>query len=196
MMKNVYVVLYEDFTALDAFGPVEVLGSIEEFQLHFVSLEGGVITNKQAVRIETEPMAAMEKGGILLIPGGWGSRAEVNHEAFIKALGRAVDEAEYVLCVCTGSALVAKTGALDGLRATSNKRAFAWVESCRPEVTWEKPPRWVRDGKFYTSAGVSAGIDMALGFIRDRYGEERALEICTRMEYRWNRNADECLTVI
>ena len=194
-MQDIYVVLYKDYTALDAFGPVEVLGSIDDFKLHFVSLDGGIVINQQSIRLETEPMTTIKEGGILLIPGGWGSRTEVDHEAFIKALGQAIDKSELVLSVCTGAALVAKTGALDGKRATSNKRAFDWVVSCRPEVKWEKPSCWVHDGKFYTAAGVSAGIDMALGFIGDRFGEEQAVEICTRMEYNWNRNADEGLSI-
>lgn len=86
--------------------------------------------------------------------------------------------------------LAAKTGALDGRRATTNKRAFDWVKSIGPKVNWERPPRWVRDGKFYTSAGVSAGIDMALGFIQDQYGAEKVREICGRMEYHWNANSE------
>ena len=85
---------------------------------------------------------------------------------------------------------MAKTGVLDGKRATTNKRAFDWVKSQRDEVQWERQARWVHDGKFYTSAGVSAGIDMALGFIRDQYGLDKAVEIYSGMEYHWNDDAD------
>ncbi|MBS4912913.1 MAG: DJ-1/PfpI family protein [Veillonella sp.] len=189
-MQDVYVILYKNFTALDAFGPIEALARIEDFQIRYVSLEGGIVTNHQSIRIETEPMSVIEDNGIILVPGGWGSRDEVNNTAFLNALGDAATRSEFVLCVCTGSALVAKTGVLDGKRATTNKRAFDWVKSQRDEVQWERQARWVHDGKFYTSAGVSAGIDMALGFIRDQYGLDKAVEIYSGMEYHWNDDAD------
>lgn len=72
------------------------------------------------------------------------------------------------LTVCTGSALLAKTGLLNMKKATSNKKAFAWVKSVNNNVKWVEEARWVVDGKFYTSSGVSAGMDMVLGFIRDQ----------------------------
>ena len=58
-MQDIYVVLYKDYTALDAFGPVEVLGSIADFKLHFVSLDGGIVMNQQSIRLETEPMTTI-----------------------------------------------------------------------------------------------------------------------------------------
>lgn len=189
-MKNIYVVLYKNFTALDVFGPVEVLSSIDEYAIHYVSLDGGIIENKQSIRLVTEPLTGVEGESILLIPGGFGSRNEINNSRFIEGLSKAMGLAEHVLCVCTGSVLAAKTGALDGKRATSNKRAFEWAQDCCPKVNWVRDARWVVDGKFYTSAGVSAGIDMALGFVRDIFGADRVLEICTRMEYHWNSDPD------
>lgn len=114
----------------------------------------------------------------------------MNDGAFIGALRKAAEESVYCLTVCTGSALLAKTGLLDGMSATSNKRAFDWAVSVHPNVRWQRRARWVSDGKYYSSSGVSAGIDMALGFIRDRSGEEKAREIADSMEYVWNGNPD------
>ena len=88
-MQDVYVILYKNFTALDAFGPIEALARIEDFQIRYVSLEGGIVTNHQSIRIETEPMSVIEDNGIILVPGGWGSRDEVNNTAFLNALGDA-----------------------------------------------------------------------------------------------------------
>lgn len=188
-MQNVYIILYEKFTALDAFGPVEVFGNVSDYELHYVSLHGGTVTSRQSLPVETEPMSNVEPGGIILIPGGPGSRTMVNENDFLMAFRKLADEAEYVLSVCTGAAIVAKTGVLDGRLATSNKRAFDWVVSCGEKVNWVREARWVADGKFYTSAGVSAGIDMTLGFVKDRYDEERADEICRQMEYHWHKDA-------
>lgn len=83
------------------------------------------------------------------------------------------------MSVCTGSALLAKTGMLDGKDATTNKRAYNWVIQQNSNIKWIKEARWVQDGNIYTSSGVSAGIDMALGFVADNFGIEKAEEIAT-----------------
>ena len=109
---------------------------------------------------------------------------------FIEQLRFFSEKASYVLTVCTGSALLAKTNLLNGKKATSNKRAFDWARSNGAEVNWVKKARWVQDGKFYTSSGVSAGIDMTLGFVRDMHGLENSRAIASVMEYIWNSDMD------
>ncbi len=186
---DVYVVLYKNFTSLDAFGPVEVLSRIEELRIKFVSLYGGKVTNTQSLQIETAPLTAIRRDGILVVPGGFGSREVIKDETFIKALTEAGEKSRYVLSVCTGAALVAQTGLLDGCKATTNKKAFSWVAGQRSSVKWDKEARWVSAGKCYTSAGVSAGIDMALGFVQDVFGADQAERISTEMEYHRHRTA-------
>ena len=78
--------------------------------------------------------------------------------------------------VCTGAGLLARAGILDGRRATSNKRSLDWVISQGPKVEWVPQARWVEDGKFATSSGVSAGIDMALAIIASICGIRRRRE--------------------
>ena len=187
---NVNVVLYDNFTALDVFGPAEVLSRVEEYKIHYYSLLGGIVRNEHSIRIDTEPMGSVEPDGILLIPGGFGSRIVIKDEEFISVLKKTAVFSRYVLCVCTGSALLASTGLLDGKQATSNKTAFEWAKSCGTQVQWIREARWVADDNIYTSAGVSAGMDMALGFVKDMFGDERARGISKRMEYHWNEDAD------
>ena len=179
---DISVVLFEGFTPLDFTGPVEALQRIPEYSVRYFSLCGGPVGNGKGLAIETLPLAGA-RPGILLVPGGFGTRRLVNDSAFVSALRKAAEESVYCLTVCTGSALLAKTGLLDGMRATSNKRAFDWVVSVNPSVLWQRHARWVSDGKFYSSSGVSAGIDMALGFISDRFGEEKARELQEKMQY-------------
>lgn len=181
---EVAFVLYENFTALDVFGPVEVLGSIDQYRLHYVSLAGGLVRNRQGIRIDTDPLSSVRENCLLVVPGGFGSRAAIEDQGFLAALSEKIRIARFVLCICTGSALVAKTGALDGKLASTNQKAFDWVVMQRPEVKWQRGARTSVDGKFFTSAGVSAGIDMALQFVKTQFGEARAEEIRTRMEYR------------
>ena len=92
--------------------------------------------------------------------------------------------------VCTGSALLAKAGVLDGVRATTNKLAFAWASSQSAIPQWQRQARWVEDGKFFTSSGVSAGIDLSLAVIAKLISHQAAEQAANFAEYNWNRDAD------
>ena len=190
---NIYCLLFEDYETLDLMGPVELLYHCPNTVLHYVSQTGGPVRSKQGFAIETHTLATLAANSVLLIPGGQGARQLVQHQAFWADLAQWVKQAETCLAVCTGSALLAAAGCLTDRKATSNKRAFAWVQSVDPAVDWQRAARWVHDGKFYTSSGVSAGMDMALGFIADRFGLKQAQEIARHTEYRWQNSpqADE-----
>jgi len=188
---DVNILLFPDFETLDAFGPVEVLGKIERYHLHYVSIAGGMIVSRQGIQILTENIDDVDTTGILLIPGGQGTRSLVDDDGYINKLTDIVLQSEYCLTVCTGSALLAKTGVLDYRKATSNKRAFEWVKSINTNVLWIDRARWVVDQKYYTSSGVSAGIDMALGFVADRFGHANAKKIANGIEYIWNADPDD-----
>ena len=190
-MLRFNIVFFENFETLDALGPAEVIGTLqEEYDLKFYSLQGGILQSKQRVAVDTLPLREIDPSGVLLIPGGLGTRLVVNEENFMGQLKVLAEKAAYVLTVCTGSALLAKTSLLNGKKATSNKVAFAWASSNGPEVEWVKKARWVKDGKFYTSSGVSAGIDMTLGFVGDLHGLQKAQDIASYMEYVWNQDMD------
>lgn len=98
------------------------------------------------------------------------------------------EESRFCLSICTGSALLAKCGVLNNIKATSNKKALEWVKQTNENVIWIDKARWVVDGKFYTSSGVSAGMDMALGFVSDQFGKDKAYEISEFIEYIWNED--------
>lgn len=183
---DVSILLFPDFETLDAFGPVEVLGPIEEYKLRYISVTGGTITSRQGVRVLTEDIQNADCDGILLITGGQGTRSLVNDMKFIEKLSDMVSKSKYCLTVCTGSALLAKTGLLDHKKATSNKKAFEWVKSINKNVLWVEKARWVVDEKYFTSSGVSAGIDMALGFVSERFGLNKAQKTAEHIEYVWN----------
>lgn len=184
---EVAVLLFNDFETLDVFGPVEIFGRLNNlYSIKFYSLSGGVITNQHGISIITNEITAIPNElEILFIPGGIGTRKEVDNAFLIDAIKELSGLSRYVLTVCTGSALLAKTGLLDNKKATSNKRAFSWVVTNGANVIWDKKARWVVDGKYYTSSGVSAGMDMALDFLSDRYGVEFAKKVAFEIEYNW-----------
>lgn len=189
---NVVVILFDNFETLDVFGPVEILGRLPEyFPIGYYSLEGGVKTSTQGVSISTHSLTTInDKPDILIIPGGKGTRKEVDNQELIQAIKHFSEESKYILTICTGSALLAQTGLLDGRVATSNKRAFDWVKSTRNAVTWRGKARWTVDSRYYTSSGISAGMDMTLGFVNDLLGPECAERIAKEMEYEWNSDPD------
>jgi transcriptional regulator GlxA family with amidase domain len=189
-MKDFNILLFDGFETLDAMGPAEIIGEIpDRYRLTYCSMQGGIVVSAQNLHVDTVPFSAIQNGGVLLIPGGIGTRALVKDEAYIRIIKTLALNAEYTLAVCTGAPVLAKTGLLDGRPATSNKRLFAWAQSVNPKVQWIKQARWVADGKFYTSSGVTAGMDMTLGFVRDTCGYPMAKEIADGIEYLWNEHA-------
>lgn len=191
-LLNFNIILFDNFETLDVFGPVEVIGRLSDiYQMEFYSLFGGIVKSTQGVRMDTLPLEQINEPGVLFIPGGQGTRTEVSNDALIAYLKKLANQAPYVLTVCTGSGLLAKTGLLKGLRATSNKISFEWAEGQDRDVHWVGRARWVNDGKYYTSSGVSAGIDMTLGFISDTIGLETAEGIAKSIEYIWNKDKDD-----
>ena len=191
-MHTLTALLFDDFETLDLFGPIEMFGCLpEHYRLQFASLSGGIIRSKHGVAMQTVAVTELAyQTDIVLMVGGMGTRQQVYHKPFLQALRALVEHADWALSVCTGSALLAKAGVLDGKRATSNKLSWQWVISQSDKVDWVEQARWVVDGKFYTSSGVSAGMDMALGFIADRHDIETARQIANYTEYRWQENSD------
>jgi putative intracellular protease/amidase len=187
---KVGILLFDDFETLDVFGPVEILGRLKEhFQISFYSETGETVSNSHGVSIGTEKLENIAEGvAVFLIPGGAGTRKEVHNQKLIALIKQIAGLSNYVLTVCTGSALLAKTGLLDNRLATSNKRAFDWVITNGENVKWTRKARWTIDDKFYTSSGVSAGMDMALGFIANQHGPELARKTAFQIEYNWQED--------
>ena len=190
-MQTLTALVFDDFETLDLFGPIELFGSLpNDFRIQFASMKGGIIHNHHGVALQTVAVAELaQQTDILLVVGGKGTRPLINDSKFLQTLTTLADNADWVLSVCTGSALLAKAGILDHKRATSNKRAWQWVTEQSDQVDWIKQARWVVDGKFYTSSGVTAGMDMALGFIADRHEIATARQIANYTEYRWQEDS-------
>lgn len=187
---EICIVLFDDFETLDIFGPIEILARCAEHKLSYYSVKGGQVKSAQGTIIQTDQIENIPKGGTLVLPGGRGTRVLINDCVFLALIKAAAEKSKYCMSICTGSSLFAKAGVLDGKRATSNKKAFEWAMSTSDKVSWIKKARWVVDGNCYTSSGVSAGMDMALGFVADLYGQNEAEKIAEDIEYIWNQDKD------
>lgn len=190
-MKKINVLLFENFETLDAFGPAEILGHTGEYELVYFSLNGGIVKSFQGIDVGTKNVKEINKEGILLVPGGRGVREKINDVIFLNTVKELAEKSSFCLSVCTGSALLAKCEILTNKKATSNKMAMNWVKTLNKNVRWIDKARWVVDGKFYTSSGVSAGMDMALGFISNMHGKDKAVYISNIIEYIWNSDSED-----
>jgi transcriptional regulator GlxA family with amidase domain len=190
-VRTVGVVLFPGFELLDVFGPLEAYGIVKgSFALRLIAERPGPVASAQGPQaLAGHALADAPPLDVMLVPGGMGTRAEVGNRTLLEWLAQRAAETPIVTSVCTGAALLARAGLLDGRRATTNKRAFQWVVEQGPRVEWVREARWVEDGKFVTSSGVSAGIDMTLAVIAHLVGKEMAAQAATAMEYEWHRDA-------
>jgi putative intracellular protease/amidase len=191
--------LYPGFEMLDYFGPLElfsVLGS-SIVEIHTVAEAKGPVGSAIGSEGPLGPKVVADSGfddaplfNLLLVPGGVGTISELENPALLEFIRRQSEAADLVASVCTGSALLARAGVLDGHRATSNKQVFALASSQSDQVEWVESARWVEDGKFFTSSGVSAGMDMTLAIIAKVWGDDTANTAASYTEYTWHRDAD------
>ncbi|KAF2469367.1 DJ-1/PfpI family protein-like protein [Lindgomyces ingoldianus] len=201
--KHIGVILFPGFQLLDVAGPLDVLNILSKtYPLRLSILAQTLDPVSTAHNVEptipgsdfaesivpTHTFANPPKDlDVAIIPGGFGTRDEEvmgSVVGFVKGLGGL----RWIITVCTGSAVLARTGLLDGKRATSNKKAFAWVKQQSPAVHWVSKARWVVDGNIWTSSGISAGIDLIYAWVGSVWGEEVASLIADSSEY--ERNTD------
>jgi putative intracellular protease/amidase len=185
---RVAAIIFPGFEVLDLFGPVELLSMpADAFSIITVAERAGAVESAQGPRVVAErALSSSADYDVVLVPGGVGTRQEVANAALLDWLRKAETSAHIVASVCTASALLARAGMLDGRRATSNKIAFDWVKDQGPGVHWVRKARWVEDGKFFTSSGVSAGMDMTLAMIARLLGRTAAEDAAQRAEYLWH----------
>ena len=190
-MKTLAALVFPDFQTLDLFGPLEVFGDFEDkIKITIVAETAEPITSRHGQRIAVDKtLSQCSKYDLILIPGGRGTPVENENNAINNWIIESSEHAELVMAVCTGGALLAKTGLLDGRQATTNKQDFTWSKPFGPHVDWIPQARWVEDGKFFTSSGVSAGIDMSLAVAARLFGSEEAEKTAREIEYDWHKDA-------
>jgi transcriptional regulator GlxA family with amidase domain len=201
-IQRVAVVLFDGFTVLDMYGPVQAFGAcritrpdgppLRFFEVFTIAEHRGPIKSGEGPSTHADyTFAEAPPYDILLVPGGFGTREAVKNDTFLGRLRAASEKAAVTATVCTGSALLARTGLMDGRPATSNKIAWDWVVQQGPKVLWKRKARWVDDGNLITSSGVSAGTDMALALIARLHGRDMAVSAARNMEYLWHEKADD-----
>jgi transcriptional regulator GlxA family with amidase domain len=195
--KHVGIVLFNDVEVLDFCGPFEVFSATrlnedkrrEELSPFNVFLVAETLSNVTTTGGMTVlPHCSFEncpRLDILVVPGGWGVRKELNNPVMLEWLRSKAAAVETLTAVCTGSMLLGSAGLLNGLHATTHWRSLDWMRDVFPAVIVESGQHVVEDGRVFTSAGISAGIDMALKVVARYYAEGIARATARHMEYAW-----------
>ena len=193
--RRVGIVVFDDVEILDFCGPFEVFSTtrVDEDKrgeqpspfdvLLIAQKESPVTTSGNMKVIPDHTFLDCPKLDILCVPGGWGARRELANPDMLDWLRSRASEVELLTSVCTGSMLLGFAGLLDGRLATTHWRSLDWMRRTFPKVTVEYDQHVVEDGSLITSAGISAGIDMALKVVARLHGEAVARGTARHMEY-------------
>ena len=191
--RNVAIFIFEQVEPLDFAGPYEVFisGSNrgQDFNVFTVAENNSPIQTLGGLSIN--PAYIIDdcpNPDILVIPGGWGSRKEMNNEKITNWIREVCNDVEVILSVCTGALILAKAQLLDGLKVTTNRSAIDELRQIVPASTEIiEGARYVDNGKIVLSAGISAGMDAALYVVEKLLGEDRAVRTAELMEYDWTK---------
>lgn len=180
--RSIGFLIFEDFQLLDTAGPVsafEVAGDIvrhtagsEAYRLHVLAEADGPVRSSSGAILQATGIAQAPRLDTLVVSGGWGTREAIHHPALLAFVREQARKARRVCSVCSGAYVLAEAGLLDGRRATTHWRRSQHFAAAYPAVRLEADRIFVRDGSIWTSAGITAGIDLSLALISEDLGEE------------------------
>jgi transcriptional regulator GlxA family with amidase domain len=187
MARRVVLVVFPDLQLLDLAGPLEVFAmadrfsdsEVSEYATEVVSPDGGVIRASNGLEIGANRAVGACRGPIdtLVVVGGRGVAQAIVDDRLVAWIRSAAQRSRRVTSVCSGAFLLARAGLLDGRSATTHWATCARLAQLFPEVTVDPDPIFIRDGNVWTSAGVTAGMDLALALVEHDLGPDRAREI-------------------
>ena len=193
--KRVGILVFPEVEVLDFCGPFEVFSvtRLDEsrrreepspFEVVLVAETTDPVVATGGLRVLPDhDLAGCPRIDVLVIPGGWGTRSLVNHREVIRWIRERSSEAELSTSVCTGSFLLGQAGLLDGRRATTHWMSLDRMRDTYPSIDVVRDQHVVEDGSMITSAGISAGIDMALRVVTRYHGQAAARATARYMEY-------------
>ncbi|MCM5560407.1 GlxA family transcriptional regulator [Pleomorphomonas sp. JP5] len=192
MTRNIGIFLYKDFQILDASGPITAFEIAERmkpeaYRLTLLSIMGGLVESSSGAAMSSVPVADAAPLDTLIISGGNGSRDAMRCPETIAFLRACAPNVRRMCSVCSGAFPLAAAGLLDGKRVTTHWRRAEQLQQLFPSVRVEIDRIHIRDGNIWTSAGISAGIDLALALIADDLGEKLARRVAQEMVVYYRR---------
>ncbi len=184
--RTILFVVFPDFQILDVAGPLAAFEIAARFapgayKLRVAALEAGLVPSSSGVSLPAETLKGVRGVDTLIVSGGEGARAAIADGRLVKALRALEPKVRRMSSVCSGSFLLAAAGLLDGREATTHWRGARRLQKLFPNVNVAPDRIWVRDGKYWTSAGITAGIDLALAMIADDLGPDIARETARQL---------------
>ncbi|WUR12218.1 helix-turn-helix domain-containing protein [[Empedobacter] haloabium] len=193
---DIWLLVFPGFVLLDATGPLQVFASANDeardaglpppYRIHVIAAGGGAVTSSAGVALVAAPLPRRGVSGGTLIVSGAGtadlpSDASTEGRALLRWVARAAGPAARCCSVCTGAFVLARAGLLDGRRAVTHWQDLAALRAEHPAIAVQDDAIHVKDGKFHTSAGISAGMDLALDLVEEDLGRAAALAVARRM---------------
>ncbi|AYQ33177.1 DJ-1/PfpI family protein [Runella sp. SP2] len=182
-IKTIGVYVYDGYNTLDAIGPYQVLSELMSVNIFFVAKNKGFVKNQRGLEVKVDKsIAEVEQLDILIIPGGAKETFFQTQDQEVLDWIRKIDQKSvYTASVCTGAWILGATGLLEGKNVSANW--YRADEIMKMYGATYRPERYVRDGKYWTSAGVTAGMDMALGMINELMGDKYTKAALLDLEY-------------
>jgi transcriptional regulator GlxA family with amidase domain len=197
---TVGILIFDQVEVLDVAGPFEVFSvtrlneerrrqESSPFRILLISERKGQVSAVGGLRfipdVTIEDCPALD---LLIVPGGWGTRKEVKNNTILKWIADRATKTRLTASVCTGSSLLGKAGLLEGREATTHWRTFDFLRDAAPNAKIREDLLFTLDDPIYTSAGVSAGIDLALRIVSHFFGAKIGQATARQMEYPYPQN--------
>lgn len=197
--RRVLVVVFPGLQGLDLMGPLEVFADANDelgrpvYDITIAAITAGVVPTAAGLGIVADTALADVTGPVdtLLVVGGDGTREAIADRALVQHVRALAGDARRVTSVCSGAFVLAVAGLLDGRRATTHWRVCDLLAETFPAIAVDPDPIYVKDGNVYTSAGVTAGMDLALALVEEDHGRDVALAIARRLVLFLRRPANQ-----
>lgn len=190
MLSKVKILLFDDVELLDFAGPLEVFGVAqhlanekEKFRLGTMAFESSILVDKTGLEIIPKSLVRVEPIDLLIIPGGKGSRDIISSPERLQEIDKLIKNASHVASVCTGALILAKLGYLKNKMITTHPNGLPTIKEIDKSITCDLSQRFIENGKFITSAGISAGIDMSLFLIEKFWSKTLRTKVEEYMVY-------------
>jgi transcriptional regulator GlxA family with amidase domain len=182
-VKTIGIFLYDGYQTLDAMGPYEVLSQLPRVKIFFVAKEKGLVSNQKGMKVQVDKsIAEIDQLDILVVPGGAAETFLQTQDSVVLNWIRHIDKGSvYTTSVCTGAWILGAANLLKGKNATTNW--YRAEEMLQQYGALFKNERWVKDGKYWTSAGVTAGLDMSLAMVNELMGVQYTQGVMLNLEY-------------
>ncbi|VAX04418.1 Transcriptional regulator, AraC family [hydrothermal vent metagenome] len=186
-MKKIAFILFDQFQILDVSGPAQIFSSVNDiaekafYEIDYYTANGGPCRSTCGMIMETRRLREYSSSHSLIISGGQGTKTAAEDPTLIHFLKQEAHKVDRLISICTGAYILSEAGLLDGKRVTTHWAYADQLQKKNPKLSVEPDALYIRQGNVITSAGVTAGMDLALSLIEEDMGKEMAREVARYM---------------